>query len=274
MPFAKELRVNQIRWATESGKADYLEDKPNWVLRGDNKGQNLYEPQWLHFIKGREHRWFRALNSSQAFAVNLFGPLADSPRLAREVFERIVPGRALHSDDEVRAHLEYTPPEGPRWLRERKTRQPTQTDMTFEVRRGGTAVGFLLVEVKLSENFVGCRGFKVQYKERAESSPCFNAAAVLANPQTECWMVSHEGRRYWEIMKARSSFELSSLTATMACPFRAGLYQLMRNKVLAESLLQHGGAQWADLAVCVHPRNELGTVEVDEFRSLVGEAVS
>ena len=69
MRFAKELRVNQIRWATEAGKAGYLEDKPNWVLRGESKSQNLYKPEWLRFIKGREHRWFRALNSSQAFAV-------------------------------------------------------------------------------------------------------------------------------------------------------------------------------------------------------------
>ena len=74
IPFARELRVNQIRWATEAGKADYLEDEPHWVLRGESKSQNLYKPEWLHFIRGREHRWFRALNSSQAFAVNWPAP--------------------------------------------------------------------------------------------------------------------------------------------------------------------------------------------------------
>ena len=120
VPFAKELKLHQIRWATEVGIAHYLEDKPDWVLRLERKDHNLYKSEWLAFIKGHEHRWFRALNSSQAFAVNLFGPLVKDPERARHVFTQLNPNRPLHGDDDVHVILEHTPDEGPAWLGEKR----------------------------------------------------------------------------------------------------------------------------------------------------------
>jgi restriction endonuclease-like protein len=88
-------------------------------------------------------------------------------------------------------------------------------------------------------------------------------------------MVSRERRRYWEILKSpESKLTFESLAPQAACPFRYGLYQLMRNKVLAEAMVQHGRAKWAYFGVCAHPENSSGIAEdIQEFHSLFGEGL-
>jgi hypothetical protein len=272
MNFARKLKDHQIQWAASSGKSGFLETKRNWVFRREEKQENLFDPTWLRLIDRHEHRWFRALNSSQAFAVNLFGPVATDSRLARALFDKLVPHRSTELTDEVRVCLEYTPKNGPEWLGEANTGQPTQVDVAFEVRRNSVPLGFLLIEVKLSEAFGTCRGFKHQKKEHPDPSPCLDARSVLENPEAKCWIVSEKKRRYWEILKSReATLTFESLAPQAACPFRDGLYQLMRNKVLAEALVKQGGAKWAYFAVCAHPSNDSGSAEaIKEFRCLFG----
>jgi hypothetical protein len=227
----------------------------------------------MKLIHGRGHRWFRALNSSQAFAVNLFGPVAVDAKLAGLAFNRLFPTRGTEESGEVQICLEYTPNGGPLWLGEEIGRQPTQVDVAFMVRHGDEAHGVILVEVKLSEGFGTCRGFKHQEKMHPTSSPCNDARSVLADPQANCWMVSHENRRYWEILKStKPPLTFDSLPADTACPFRLGLYQLMRNQALARALVSQGAAHWCDFAVCSHPSNDAGGREaLTEFRSLFGD---
>ena len=235
--------------------------------------ENLFDPSWMKLIHGREHRWFRALNSSQAFAVNLFGPVATNAKLAGSAFNRLFPMRGTVEISEVQVCLEYTPNGGPLWLGEEISRQPTQVDVAFMVRHSGEPCGVILVEVKLSEGFGTCRGFKHQEEIHAASSPCNDARTVLADPQANCWMVSHENRRYWEILKlTKPPLTFDSLPAGAACPFRLGLYQLMRNKALAKALVSQGAAHWCDFAVCSHPSNDSGGSEaLVDFRSLFGD---
>jgi hypothetical protein len=76
MRFALQIKERQIEWARVAAKSQFLEEKRPWVLRQRFKAENLFDSSWMGLIDGREHRWFRALNSSQAFAVNLFGPVA------------------------------------------------------------------------------------------------------------------------------------------------------------------------------------------------------
>lgn len=40
------------------------------------------------------------------------------------------------------------------------------------------------------------------------------------------------------------------------CPFRHGLYQVMRNQVLATAALEAEGLRWAAMALCIHPDND------------------
>lgn len=72
----------------------------------------------------------------------------------------------------------------------------------------------------------------------------------------QCWLAETEGRRYWEIMlNDNERFSFDAVGSDDGCPFQNGLYQPMRNTVLAASLMDRGGAVWADVSVCVHPEN-------------------
>ncbi len=69
-------------------------------------------------------------------------------------------------------------------------------------------------------------------------------------------MVETEGRRYWDIMSdPSSSFELDRIALPSPCPFQHGLYQLMRNRALADAIVANTEAEWADVAVCLHAQN-------------------
>ena len=80
---------------------------------------------------------------------------------------------------------------------------------------------------------------------------------MVSDPEAQCWLVEEEGRLYWELMTAEGSpFDFSKLPPGAACPFRGGLYQLMRNRVLAQALVTETSAKWAELGVCIHPGND------------------
>jgi hypothetical protein len=159
--------------------------------------------------------------------------------------------------------LEFTPPQAPEWLGE--SRQATQVDAAFIVRRQNHPIGYLLVEVKLGERRLGsCRGAR-KGTSRSVGNPraerCRALAKVLADPQRQCWLAEIEGRTYWRYLRdAAGPFRFDRLAPDASCPFSGGLYQLMRNCVLAQALVRAGGAEWADFALCIHPGN--GTVGV------------
>ena len=52
----------------------------------------LFDASWRKFIQKKEHRGFESPGSSQAFALNIFGPLAQNSNLAKEVLKRLLPG--------------------------------------------------------------------------------------------------------------------------------------------------------------------------------------
>jgi len=255
--FYGRLKDHQIAWAHEAGIDDEQRETAGnrpWVLKPEFKSRNLYDQRWWRHIVGKEHRWARALTSSQCFAVNLFGPLAESPRTARDVFTRLVPERPLSSDAVVAVALEHTPCDAPRWLGEKG--QPTQVDVFFTVSRNRRPVAHLLVEVKLGERkFGSCRGAKTGGPNQAPER-CRKLGSILDAPEQWCWLAETQGRRYWELMmQPGSSFRFDGLSSDDTCPFRDGIYQLMRNQVLAEALAGNTEAEWADVGVCIHPLN-------------------
>jgi hypothetical protein len=176
----------------------------------------------------------------------------------------ILPERGLATTDAVEVALEFTPQDGPKWLGERP-QQPTQVDAAFIVRRDGRPIGYLLVEIKLGERgFGACRGARKR-SPGATGNPdpdrCRSLARILAQPESQCWLAATEGRHYWRYMREQSSpFRFEHLPPDAPCPFSGGLYQLMRNRVLAHSLVREGGAEWADVGLCIHPAND--TVDV------------
>lgn len=225
----------------------------SWVLKAQHRRRNLFRPQWWRFIEGAEHRWARALNSSQCFGVNLFAPLATDKELARRALKHLS-GRSIDDRDEVVVLFEFTPAGAAGWLGE--ARQPTQVDVCFEVKRSGRARAFVLVEVKYTEPGFGvCRGWKLK-ANTPDRIDCLDASAVVNDAPSKCWLVKTEARKYWELMsRPNSSIVREAVRTSGACPFRYGLYQLMRNRVLADELVYQTAAEWADLAVCCHSAN-------------------
>ena len=262
--FAETAKRHQIEWMTGNGlPTSMLEVRKghlSWVLKREHKTRNLYNPSWWRYIEGNEHRWSRSLNSSQCFAVNLFAPIADDTDLAKQVWKRIAPHRPLSDSDDLEVLFEYTPTEAPRWLGERG--QPTQVDVAILISSEQRLKGCLLVEVKFTENEFGqCRGAKPPAKGRGGNpvpARCLDMDAVLKAPAKTCWLVEAESRKYWDIIsRETSSFDFSALgQQDQPCPFRHGLYQLMRNRVLADAMVQNRLVNWADVAVCVHPNND------------------
>lgn len=255
--FYDRLKDHQIAWAHEAGIGDEQREMARnrpWVLKPAFKSRNLYAPHWWRHIAGKEHRWARALTSSQCFAVNLFAPLVESPRTARDVFTRLARGRSVSPDEVVEVTLEHTPRDAPRWLGEMG--HPTQVDVFFTITRNRRPIGHLLVEVKLGEKTFGsCRGAKTG-GPNPEPERCRNFASVLNAPKQRCWLAETQGRQYWELMlQPGSSFRFDGLSSDDACPFHGGLYQLMRSLVLAEALAGNTDADWADVGVCIHPLN-------------------
>ena len=244
-----------------------FESQRPWVLKKAHEVENLYKKErWWQFIKGKEHRWARSLKSSQCFAVNLFGPLADDAGLAKTVVSQLLRHRKreLREGDKVEVAFEHTPEEARKWLGEGKdNQQPSQIDVFVTVSRSNNPVGYFLVEVKLSEpEFGSCRGWTGRDKKTKEwSNPdrtrCESLGAIRSNVRANCWMAGDEnGRHYWDFIEPSNAyFDLSVLQSDAPCPFRYGLYQLMRNQVLAAVLVQKTKAEWVDFGVCLHPEN-------------------
>ena len=280
--FAKVMRDRQLAWARDGNLTDgVLEErhgKLSWVLKRTHQRSNLFLDEWWTHIAGREHRWARALNSSQCFAVNLFGPLAKNNERARRALQRLLPSRVIGLDDTISVEFEFTPPGARDWLGEKG--QPTQIDVYFKIERSGQCVGHVLVEVKFTETGFGCcRGWKGKSRGQwlnPDRARCRNVSAIVANPKVNCWLASPQGeaRRYWEIIsRPDSSLRESAIRAAGECPFRYGLYQMMRNRLLGDELVRHTRASWADFIVCHHPDNK-AILELEEAVSVNSDAVT
>src|SRR6266404_5506105 len=152
--WALTVKRHQIDWAFASGRInpEMLElrhGQPSWVLKKEHRAANLHREEWWKYIEGHEHRWARALNSSQCFAVNLFSPCRDDKNLAKTVLSKLVTNLPDLESSQVAVHFEYTPGDAEKWLGEKG--QATQVDVAFQVDQRGQQSGYVLIEVKFSE---------------------------------------------------------------------------------------------------------------------------
>lgn len=261
--FAATMRDRQLIWALNGHvpheALEVRRGRPSWVLKPEHKGLNLFNPGWWRHIAGSEHKWARSLNSSQCFAVNLFSPLAADSGLAKSVLNDLLPNRGIQKDDVIKVHFEYTPAGAPGWLGE--SGQPTQVDVCFEVTNADKSVGFILIEVKFTEaEFGSCRGWNGKKEGRwtnPDRNRCLDVHSILRSAESQCWLTQSENRRYWELLNLRSSsISPARLEPASPCPFRYGLYQMMRNRLLADELQRRHPGTWAEFVVCRHPENE------------------
>lgn len=113
-PFAETMRDRQLEWALGEGgipvaALERRREKVSWVLEPQYQKLNMFRSDWWSYIAGREHRWARALNSSQCFAVNVFAPLAEESARARRALQVLLPSRDLGPQDTVCVEFEFTP---------------------------------------------------------------------------------------------------------------------------------------------------------------------
>jgi hypothetical protein len=251
-PFALVLRNHLTHWGTQHFEHGWTDGEHGWVLDKALAHRNLFDPAWTAYVEGRRHRWFHALNSSQAFAVNLFAPLAAHPALAVDVWCELVPHGSAVPPERVEVRFERDSRDLGCAEMLGESRRPTQVDVVLEATWPGRASAFVLVEVKLAETgFGACRG-PSDPTRNPTVHPCHDFTAVQANPDERCWLAALEGRRYWALMAAPGGFAPAG-DERGRCPFQGGLYQLLRGWALAAALRQRGHA--ASVGACVHPRN-------------------
>jgi hypothetical protein len=122
-------------------------------------------------------------------------------------------------------------------------------------------VCFLLIEVKLSETkFGSCKGPK------HPDSSCESTRAVLASPESRCWLAKNESRKYWRVVGSGPYPLQFSDIANEPCPWKGSLYQLMRNWAFGQVLVRDGHADDFHVGVCIHP----GNLKVLRLESAVG----
>ncbi len=258
--FAEVLKDHLTTWARdlEGFQTDGVHP---WVLAQSAGALNYFGGhEWQALVADKLHRWGHALNSSQAFAVNLFAPARFSPDVARALWTSLPAGRAYPDAQRVQVYFEYSGPDSgfaKQALGEADI--PTQIDVAVE---GvfGNASRLQFVEVKLTESHFGsCRGARASKegdKKRANPAPerCRNLTKILEDTPRQCWLAETKHRRYWDLIGAKSGLAIVA-DQRGGCPWQGGLYQVMRNWALARAILDRNLAVSIDLAICVHPDN-------------------
>ncbi len=281
--FAERLKHHLENWARDLEQFRDDGDHP-WVLDRSVSALNYFGGRdWEALLSGQLHKWGHALNSSQAFAVNLFGPARFSTVVAKALWNTLPAARDSPSPDQVGVHFEYSGPDDAFAKVELgEAGKPTQIDVAIEGMFPGGVRRMQFIEVKLSESkFGSCRGAK-HGKNAPNPAPdrCRSLSQILENPGKQCWLADAEGRRYWQVIGRATSGMNIKADEHGGCPWQGGLYQLMRNWALARTMLDRGLAARINLAVCVHPSNHAATAlttkvagadsVVDGFNALAG----
>lgn len=207
------------------------------------------------------HDYARALNSSQAFALNLVLPfrVGRTDGLAAFLSDRLgrmatVTGAELeyYGSGELLAEIQGPKP-GP-------DDHLTQADVAVHLRDAGGRRGLLLIEVKLTEGgFTTCGG--ARSRGNRDHGPCDDAATFFDAP-ARCYLRrplrASRDRRYWELF-ARAHRSLRSAfpgaDGSGPCPFRGDWQQPMRNHALALAAVDAGLAGFWALALVHHDDN-------------------
>lgn len=208
------------------------------------------------------HDYARAVNSSQAFAFNLFFAfrLADSDALGE------VLGTALGRDLTVH-EIEFEYCDDLDLLGEwrgtaaRRDEPHTTCDVAVFVRDVRTREsGAVLLEVKLSEReFTQCAGRTS--RGNAAREVCESAAAFFDSPE-RCYLRrplrATKDRTYWSILSAAARGTLRDAyprAGTSVCPFAGDAQQIMRNHALALALVQERRVAFSAFGLIHHDEN-------------------
>ncbi len=225
----------------------------------------------------RLHSHIGAVNSSMAFAFNLFMPFREYGAAALErLLARNLPFTVRVVDIEFEFH-------GPTDIlaecagsHPTETEQYTASDVAVWVEDANGRAGLVLIEVKLSEGgFTPCNGAKSPANTRKDV--CASAAKLYAEP-CMCYLTrprhARRDRRYWEVFERAFGGVEAAVPGYGGgdCPFRFDRQQIMRNHALALGLVQSGTVQFTAFALVHHPDNHHVVEPWEEYRSVVADA--
>lgn len=196
--------------------------------------------------RGLLHGFVHHIRSSQAFAINLFGPLHedDTRTLLSRWFDDVItaePPIFEWSDPDDRLG-ELTPTHPHR----------TQVDVVLRGRTGDGRSVAALIEVKLSEtDFGACSAFQAVGNDTREV--CATSGPFGGDPAA-CFQLRHHGgetrRHYDQYLPV-----LNTPPPGAGCWFRGGLNQPMRNVALLHALLDTGEFDDAVFVLCAPAEN-------------------
>ena len=224
----------------------------------------------------RLHDYAAAVNSSMAFAFNLFMPFREygasalEPALANALG---FPVRTVGMDFEFHGPTDV--------LGECAGPQPTKgdkftaSDVAIHVEDERGRRGAVLVEVKLSEGeYTHCNGATSDNNTRKDV--CADAEKFLEAPR-DCYLRrprhAKRDRRYWDILATEFGSVKGAVPgySDQRCPFEGDRQQIMRNHALALGLVQAGEAAFSAFGLVHHPGNHHVVDPWDEYQSMVAD---
>lgn len=160
--FAEAMKLHLVGWAGDL-HGFQTDGAHAWVLHPSLATLNYFGGQeWYALVADKPHQWGHALNSSQAFAVNLFAPARLSQNVAQALWKELPAGRSHPDPQHVDVHFEYSGPEiGFTKQALGESGIPTQIDVAVEGVFAQDVRRLQFVEVKFTESqFGACRGAK------------------------------------------------------------------------------------------------------------------
>lgn len=198
--------------------------------------KNLWPPLRSHLRAPQLqdlHLWIHHLQSSQAFALNLFGPLQlrrdwalaawceEFPAVQDVVFEYPQDGDPLGETADGQPHR-------------------TRVDVRVDFDSWRTA----LIEVKFTEQEFGpcSAGHAREFFDQKAS--CREGGASLQTLERTCFLSMQRKRRYFSLLLAPGSIASSAgieRHGHAGCPLRDGLYQISRNLLMVDRVRREEG---------------------------------
>jgi len=232
------------------------------ILPDERWKENLWNQkleQILDYAKHRQINWHLGkahLNSSQILCFNLFFPFIYNTMPLEPYFRNNVSGFNKFAGI---MEFEYTDP-----LNLLNEKKQTNVDLAMEWLDDDCNINLFLFEFKYTEDSFGtCSKYN---KEKCRDLDTYN------HPK-KCYLTNNK-IKYWDELIQNGPIKIELIVGKEICPFRSGLYQLMRNQLLAHTLEKTGRYKKVIFGVIYPKQNKALERGVSAIRTVNGTEVS